>query len=71
MDKTLKEGDPCPHPIQSQEALRLGQIFQARTKYLRVDEYKDENGEDQTYWMGCYGVGRYKNPCRLLGAESR
>ncbi|ASS37597.1 proline--tRNA ligase [Mogibacterium pumilum] len=60
--KTLKEGDPCPHcgaPIKHTRGIEVGQIFKLGTKYSdsMSATYKDENGEDQIYWMGCYGIG--------------
>lgn len=60
--KTLKEGDPCPHcgaPIKHTRGIEVGQIFKLGTKYSESMNatYKDENGDDQIYWMGCYGVG--------------
>ena len=60
--KTLKERDPCPHcgaPIKHTRGIDVGQIFKLGTKYSESMNatYKDENGEDQIYWMGCYGVG--------------
>lgn len=60
--KTLKEGNPCPHcgaPIKHTRGIEVGQIFKLGTKYSESMNatYKDENGEDQIYWMGCYGVG--------------
>ncbi len=43
--------------IKHTRGIEVGQInLQARTKYSKSDEsstYKDENGEDQIYWMGC------------------
>lgn len=60
--KTLKEGDPCPKcgkPIKHTRGIEVGQIFKLGTKYSDSMHayYKDENGEDQVYWMGCYGIG--------------
>lgn len=60
--KVLKEGDPCPHcgaPIKHTRGIEVGQIFKLGTKYSDSMNatYKDENGEDQIYWMGCYGIG--------------
>lgn len=60
--KALKEGDPCPHcgaPVKHTRGIEVGQIFKLGTKYSESMNatYKDENGDDQIYWMGCYGVG--------------
>jgi len=51
--------------IQNLESLKeyhtveLGNNFQLGTKYSESMGYyfKDENGEDQPYYMGCYGIG--------------
>ncbi len=60
--KTLKEGDPCPkcgNPIKHTRGIEVGQIFKLGTKYSQSmnTTYKDENGDDNIYWMGCYGIG--------------
>jgi prolyl-tRNA synthetase len=60
--KTLQEGDPCPkcgRPVKHTRGIEVGQIFKLGTKYSESMNatYKDENGEDKYYHMGCYGVG--------------
>jgi len=39
--------------------VELGHTFQLGTKYSESMKlyYKDENGEDKPYYMGCYGIG--------------
>ena len=60
--KLLQEGDPCPHcgePVKFRRGIEVGQIFKLGKKYSESMHatYKDENGKDHTYWMGCYGIG--------------
>ena len=60
--KTLQEGDRCPHcgkPVKFRRGIEVGQIFKLGLKYSESMNctFKDENGEDHPYWMGCYGVG--------------
>jgi prolyl-tRNA synthetase len=60
--KMLQEGDPCPHcgkPVKFRRGIEVGQIFKLGKKYSESMNatYKDENGKDHTYWMGCYGIG--------------
>lgn len=60
--KRLEEGDPCPHcgtPIKHTRGIEVGQIFKLGTKYSESMHtyYKDEQGNDCLYYMGCYGVG--------------
>lgn len=60
--KTLQEGDPCPHcgkPIKFRRGIEVGQVFKLGTKYSDGMKtfFKDENGEEKPYWMGCYGIG--------------
>ena len=39
--------------------MELGNNFQLGTKYSEAMKlyFKDENGEDKPYYMGCYGIG--------------
>lgn len=60
--KVLQAGDPCPHcgaPIKHTRGIEVGQIFKLGKKYSHSMNatYKDEDGEDHEYEMGCYGVG--------------
>ncbi len=60
--KTLQEGDKCPHcgaPIKHTRGIEVGQIFKLGTKYSDSMHayYKDEEGNDCVYYMGCYGIG--------------
>lgn len=60
--KTLQAGDRCPkcgRPIKHTRGIEVGQIFKLGTKYSDSMHayYKDENGNDNVYWMGCYGIG--------------
>lgn len=60
--KNLEEGDPCPKcgaPIKHTRGIEVGQIFKLGTKYSESMKtyFKDENGNDCPYYMGCYGVG--------------
>ena len=60
--KVLDEGDRCPRcgaPIKHSRGIEVGQIFKLGTKYSESMNavYKDENGNDCIYHMGCYGIG--------------
>lgn len=45
--------------LKEYSAVELGNNFQLGTKYSDSMKlfYKDENGKDQPYYMGCYGIG--------------
>ena len=60
--KELQEGDKCPHcgkPVKYRRGIEVGQIFKLGLKYSESMNctFKDENGVDHPYWMGCYGIG--------------
>lgn len=61
--KVLKEGERCPKCgkpiIEHSRGIEVGQIFKLGTKYSESMKafYKDENGNDCVYQMGCYGIG--------------
>ncbi|MBQ0004452.1 MAG: proline--tRNA ligase [Clostridiales bacterium] len=60
--KRLEEGMPCPKcgtPVKHTRGIEVGQIFKLGTKYSESMKtyFKDENGNDCLYYMGCYGVG--------------
>lgn len=45
--------------LKEYNSVELGNNFQLGTKYSESMKlyYKDENGEDRPYYMGCYGIG--------------
>ena len=45
--------------LKEYKAVELGNNFQLGTKYSEAMKlyFKDENGHDQPYYMGCYGIG--------------
>lgn len=45
--------------LQEYRTVELGNNFQLGTQYSTTMKlfYKDENGQDQPYYMGCYGIG--------------
>jgi len=60
--RLAKAGDPCPHcqqPLLETRGVEVGHIFKLGTKYssaLRA-YFRDENGEEKPFIMGCYGIG--------------
>ena len=63
------EGDACPNcggRLTFQTAIEVGHIFKLGTQYSAPlgARFLDENGEEQTVLMGCYGIG----PGRIMAA---
>ncbi len=63
------EGDACPNcggRLTFQTAIEVGHIFKLGTQYSAPlgATFLDENGEEQTVLMGCYGIG----PGRIMAA---
>lgn len=60
---TVKPGDPCPHcgkPLKGGRGIECGQVFQiGKDKYAAKmgATFTDENGREQPFYMGCYGIG--------------
>lgn len=57
-----KEGDLCPvcgKPLHAARGIEVSQVFQLGTKYSEAmgATFADENGEEQPFLMGCYGIG--------------
>jgi len=55
-------GDACPTcggVLQAARGIEVSQVFQLGTKYSESmgATYSDENGDEQPFLMGCYGVG--------------
>jgi len=61
--RACQAGDRCLHdPSQTLSAVRgieVGHIFQLGRKYAEALEarYTSESGQEETLWMGCYGIG--------------
>jgi prolyl-tRNA synthetase len=58
----VREGDCCPEcasTLTFRRGIEVGNIFQLGTKYTEkmVMRYLDENGNECTPIMGCYGIG--------------
>ena len=59
---TAMEGDGCPEcgkPLVSSRGIEVAQVFELGDKYSKTmgATYSDENGKEQPFIMGCYGVG--------------
>lgn len=66
---TMKAGDACPNcgaKLESVKGIEIGNIFDLHDKFTAAFgiKYTDENGEQKTPIMGCYGIGT----TRLVGA---
>lgn len=58
----VRPGDACPKcgaALQGARGIEVSQVFQLGDKYSKTmgAVYSDENGVDQNFLMGCYGVG--------------
>ena len=53
-------------PLRIEPAIEVGNIFQLGTRYSDAlgAKYLDENGDEQSIWMGSYGIG----PARTVAA---
>ena len=59
---TVQKGDACPEcglPLQSARGIEVSQIFKLGDKYSRSMDvtFMAEDGSEQYFLMGCYGVG--------------
>lgn len=57
-----KAGDYCPEcgaVLKSARGIEVSQVFQLGTRYSEImgATYADENGVEQPFLMGCYGIG--------------
>lgn len=70
----VADGDPCPRcttPLSLIRAVEAGHTFQLGLAYsskIPYATFKAEDGTDQKYWMGCYGIGMSRLPAVI--AES-
>ncbi len=61
--KNARAGDRCPRCPQGRlkecRGIEMGHIFQLGTKYSQAMKlsYQNDTGQQQTVWMGCYGIG--------------
>lgn len=60
--RVVVTGDACPKcgkPIKSEQGIEVGHIFKLGTKYSDALglKYLDENSQQKTVIMGCYGIG--------------
>ena len=65
---SLADGDPCPrcgNPLELVRAVEAGHTFQLGLTYstkIGGASFLDEDGKEQPYWMGCYGIGISRAP---------
>lgn len=65
---TLAAGDPCPRcgrPLELVRSVEAGHTFQLGLTYstkIPGATFLDEQGREQPYWMGCYGIGVSRLP---------
>jgi prolyl-tRNA synthetase len=58
----IREGDPCPNdgaPLRIERSMVVGHIFELGTRYSEPLDarFVDEDGSEQYFRMGCYGLG--------------
>jgi prolyl-tRNA synthetase len=58
----VKESDCCPRcqkPLRLARGIEVGHVFKLGTKYSQAMKavYLDQQGQEQTMIMGCYGIG--------------
>ena len=65
---SVAEGDPCPRcgsDLSLVRSVEAGHTFQLGLKYSKDipgATFLDEEGKEQPYWMGCYGIGISRLP---------
>ncbi len=61
--RNAQAGDPSPKQdggvLRESRGIEVGHVFKLGTKYAKALQatYLDENGQEQTCLMGCYGIG--------------
>ena len=64
----VADGDACPRcgsPLELVRAVEAGHTFQLGLTYsskMTGATFLDEHGNEQPYWMGCYGIGVSRLP---------
>ncbi len=67
----VADGDPCPNCgralslVRSAEAGHTFQLGLAYSSKIPYATFKAEDGSDQKYWMGCYGIGMSRLPAAI------
>ncbi len=67
----VADGDPCPNCegtltlIRSAEVGHTFQLGLAYSNKIPYASFKAEDGSDQKYWMGCYGIGMSRLPAAI------
>ncbi|OFW67289.1 MAG: proline--tRNA ligase [Actinobacteria bacterium RBG_16_68_21] len=69
--RLVRPGDPCVQcgqPVEVKRSIEVGHIFKLGTKYAAAlgATVTDEVGEDQTIWMGSYGIGVGRNVAAIV-----
>lgn len=67
----VREGDKCPKcngHIKMERGIEVGNIFQLGTKYSQGigAKYLDENGKEQFFQMGSYGIGVSRSVAAII-----
>jgi len=72
---TVTAGDPCPRcgsPLELVRSVEAGHTFQLGLTYsLKIPgaTFLDEDGKEQPFWMGCYGIGISRLPAVVAEAH--
>ncbi len=67
----VAQGDPCPKcgdALSLVRSIEAGHTFELGLSYsnkIPSATFKSEDGNDQKYWMGCYGIGMSRLPAVL------
>jgi len=67
----VAQGDPCPKcgdALSLVRSIEAGHTFELGLSYsnkIPSATFKSEDGSDQKYWMGCYGIGMSRLPAVL------
>ena len=67
----VREGDKCPKcngHLKMERGIEVGNIFQLGTKYSQGigAKYLDENGKEQLFQMGSYGIGVSRSVAAII-----
>ena len=69
--RLVRAGDPCVQcgqAVEVRRSIEVGHIFKLGTKYAEAlgATVTDETGEEQTIWMGSYGIGVGRNVAAIV-----